>query len=119
MNQQEIFTKVVSHLRAQNAKSNDLDGCKYRSSTGLMCAVGCLIDDEFYSYRLEGLNLDATVVNIALTQSGINVDDTKIMKMLNALQFTHDNYPTDGWEDDFSNIAKKYNLFISPLNTEK
>jgi len=65
MNAQEIFDKVVAHLRQQGEASAEIDEetadvyCRYRavSSTGkhLMCAAGCLIPDEIYDAKnMEG-----------------------------------------------------------------
>ncbi len=52
---QEIFDYVVSHLRAQGARSlNDENECTYRSVDGYSCAVGCLIPDDLYTPSLEG-----------------------------------------------------------------
>jgi hypothetical protein len=55
MNAQEIFDKVVTHLRTQGKQAkNTSDDCVYRRPNGLMCAVGCLIPDELYDPALEG-----------------------------------------------------------------
>ena len=58
MNNQEIFNRVVIHLRKQGRKSHSSnrlrrDECKYRAPDGLCCAVGCLIDDEHYRPEME------------------------------------------------------------------
>lgn len=49
MNAQEIFDKVVNHLRKQGHRSLSEDGrCLYRGSNGDKCAIGCIISDEDY-----------------------------------------------------------------------
>lgn len=59
MNTQEIFNTVATHLLTQNARSMGTApqmegrGCLYRGENGRMCAVGCLIKDEFYDPILE------------------------------------------------------------------
>lgn len=58
MNKQEIFDKVVSHLRAQKKQalgSNYI--CAYRGVDGTKCAAGCLITDEVYEARVLGAEL--------------------------------------------------------------
>ncbi len=60
MTPQEIFDKVVNHLRAQGAKS-EMDHpvaglmCAYRGIQGRMCAVGCLIPDADYLPTMEDI----------------------------------------------------------------
>lgn len=47
---QEAFEKSARHLLSQNAKSTSYSqyggSCVYRSSSGLMCALGIFIPDE-------------------------------------------------------------------------
>ncbi len=51
---QEMFNMVVTHLRAQGRRAQIANGlCRYRTDTGLKCAIGCLIPDELYSPWLE------------------------------------------------------------------
>lgn len=60
MTKQEIFEKVVIHLRNQGrratGKSHPMAAskCKYRTSDGLKCGIGCLIPDELYDPSFEG-----------------------------------------------------------------
>lgn len=71
MNRQEVFDKVVNHLLTQNQKSIDESSqCMYRGINGLMCAVGCLIPDEFYNKDLELKAADSIMVKEALSKSG-------------------------------------------------
>ena len=113
MNLQEIFTKVVTHLRNQNVKSGDLT-CWYRSHDDRMCAVGCVIEDEFYSFRLEGLDIGAGIVKYALADSGIDIYNKEIFEMLGKLQKIHDLVAIEGWEYEFMKIGKIYGLEIEP-----
>ena len=62
MTLQEIYDKVVNHLRTQNAKSlsfvcdtDEHASCAYRGDGGLKCAAGCLITDELYDNNMEDL----------------------------------------------------------------
>lgn len=59
---QEMFDKMLEHLRTQRKKSVDIkydDRCMYRSPTGLKCAVGVLISDEDYNRDMEGCSAGA------------------------------------------------------------
>jgi len=56
-----IFTTVMDHLIVQNRQSYDTEReiCVYKHKDGLKCAIGCLIPDEEYSPKLEGMSLFA------------------------------------------------------------
>lgn len=67
MTPQEVFDTVCAHLAQQGRRSvdhkDDGDGyyfarprCAYRGLGGLKCAIGCLIPDEEYDPRMEGMN---------------------------------------------------------------
>ena len=101
----DVFNKVSEHLLAQNEQA--LDGnweCVYRSDTGLKCAVGCLIDDEFYSEDLEYSSLSSTgpVAN-ALEKSGV-VMTREILDLLQRLQKLHDYKNPESWEEELKNL---------------
>lgn len=54
MNKQETFDYVIKHLYTQGKPALNNDGeCMYRTSEGLMCAVGCLIPDNLYNENME------------------------------------------------------------------
>ena len=46
----------------KRARTSKTGGCMYRSPGGSKCAVGLLIDDAYYSPRLEGKSLGSDVV---------------------------------------------------------
>ena len=61
MTNQEAFDKVTAHLLKQQVKSySQEEGCMYRGPNGTMCAVGCLIPDEDYRPKFEGLSVRPT-----------------------------------------------------------
>lgn len=101
---QLIFDKVVNHLAKQRLPAFDGDGCKYRTETEdgdiLMCAVGCLIDDQFYRLTMEGDTPTSTPVMQALEDSfkknGFEMphDSELFFQFLEELQQHHDS-PTD------------------------
>lgn len=54
---QYVFDKVITHLLEQGQQSRTSSGCTYRDDTEgkvLKCAVGCLIDDQYYNPIFEG-----------------------------------------------------------------
>jgi len=115
MTNQEIFDKIVAHLRQQKARSVEGNVCLYRSTDGLKCAVGCLINNNAYALELEGKAVGAIEVRSALLVSGIPADDENTISMLRRLQSTHDDKHPDRWELDFEYIAKRHNLTYTPL----
>lgn len=102
----ELFQQVVNHLGKQRATSmSDTGDCMYRNDAGLMCAVGCLINEDLYDPRFEGVSVrtlsavrydgvdpyDVTALLEALEGSGVDVSDRDTTSMLIDLQRLHDN----------------------------
>lgn len=122
---QEIFDKVISHLRKQGVQSGSSGDCLYRGPNGTMCAVGCLIKDEFYSNELEDMPADCSIVLKSLVSSGILApaengaygEVTKI-HLLSDLQELHDTRMCDGIGEEFEKfaitIAEQYELLYTP-----
>jgi len=60
----EVFDRIATHLLKQGeraAEAIDSDGfgpCMYRTSTGLRCAVGGIIDDASYDPLIEGVGIN-------------------------------------------------------------
>lgn len=112
MNAQQIFDRVLDHLRKQGLASVGNDGgCMYRAPDGAMCAAGCLIADEHYSDSLERRCADQPPVMDAIERSGI---DLVHIGLLRDLQIAHDNYlrdyGIDAWEDRMRDIASDRGL---------
>jgi hypothetical protein len=59
MNSQEIFDFVIAHLQKQNSISVKSGVCQYRGDAGTSCAVGCLISDDLYDVKMEGLGVES------------------------------------------------------------
>lgn len=60
IDKQEIFNKVFNHLVSQGkpsfrVKDAGVYWCAYRGNASEACAVGCLITDDAYDSRIEGL----------------------------------------------------------------
>lgn len=61
MTAQEYYDKVITALveRKLPARSDDNDGCRYRTEDGRQCMVGLAMPDEIYAPSLEGLMLSS------------------------------------------------------------
>tara|TARA_R110002167_G_scaffold211843_2_gene416461 strand:- start:1282 stop:1638 length:357 start_codon:yes stop_codon:yes gene_type:complete len=113
MDMQEVFDKCYTHLITQNKVSSiGGDMCDYRGQDGTMCAVGCLIKDEHYSYILENESVDdSTAVHGALEASGVDTRQPTI-NMLARLQQTHDLVSPKDWPKELSVVAEEFNLQV-------
>ena len=126
MNLQQIFDKTASHLLKQGIQSTleDDDTCvfstneiklvkfagvspAYRGQDGSMCAVGCLINNDAYSWNLEGKSVDGCKgVQKALRNSGIEFDaDGQVMRLLTMLQTIHDTKEESDWASSLGELA--------------
>jgi hypothetical protein len=121
--EQEAFDVMLAHLRGQGCRSvapaTDFSGktCRYRTSGGLRCAVGALIDDEFYLSRMEGKGAHNAVVYGAVLDSGYSVSE----RFLAAAQSTlHDMRPDDlaDLEETAERFANAFDLvYTAPTNS--
>ncbi len=111
MNTQEIFDKVVSHLRTQKQKSEAPNGlCRYRHGD-LQCAAGVLIPDELYSELLEGRSwwdFDEKFYR----DCGVEQPDGA--QLVGELQMLHDSGKIEDWERGFRSLASEFSLEYSP-----
>jgi len=110
MTNQEVFDKVVAHLKAQGKQSLKGDSCKYRGSMGMKCAVGCLIPDEEYSSELEGKTVRSPeLVNLPSLRH-LNLE------LLWDLQGVHDRCDPPNWETKLLKVAKRFKLKMESLD---
>ena len=105
MTAQEVFDKIVAHLRAQAAKSVQGFSCKYRGPNGTKCAVGCLIPDEQYRPEMEGIMVDDLISRGWLPEYLI-----PHQKLLCDMQRVHDQTRIENWEADFLMVAQANEL---------
>jgi hypothetical protein len=108
---QEVFSKIEAHLLTQGQRSEVNQVCKYRYN-GLMCAVGCLIDDEHYSTDIEGMcahSLPYTIIESIFKDN--DKDNIEIgTNMLSDLQDMHDMSSIYNWRSHLNKIAYQYNV---------
>jgi len=107
MKKKQVFKRVATHLLKQNEVSTDGGGnqCMYKNGKGMFCAVGVLIDYEYYSWDLESLPADSVEVIKALNKSL----DTKLTRkdtdLLICLQNIHDFASVDTWYEELEDLA--------------
>lgn len=112
MTPQEVFAKVVTHLRKQNAVSAKQNGmCVYRGPNGMKCAVGCLIPDDVYKPEMECGGVGVLFMNFPETAKEIGKDN---IHLLRHLQTIHDQYSPLRWETAFLSVSDEYNLEMPP-----
>ena len=112
---QEIFDIVATHLLKQNECSfNEGEGCMYRGSYGLKCAIGVLIPAELYKVSMEGGNIVELfrIFPHIMKNCGLDIND---FDFLGGLQAIHDNNLTEVWKSELYSMAKKHSLDIKSL----
>lgn len=120
---QEIFDKVVNHLRKQNAKSVDpvTNTCLYRGPNGMKCAVGCIIPDKDYLPEMEGKTCKYS--DIHSEKDGIVgrylYKNNLPFNLLYELQLIHDEADVKYWEEEFRVLALEKGLnYTYPAHTD-
>jgi hypothetical protein len=109
----DVFNYVKEHLLKQNEKSVDPHtlSCYYRAynqeGKTLMCAVGCLMDDNNYMYEFENSSPSDLRVRRAIEGSIINWEYN--VSLLSELQNIHDEYDPDNWSLRFEYLESYFN----------
>lgn len=112
MNSQEVFDKVVNHLRKQNTKAMNGSMCSYRGANGTKCAVGCLMEDNEYSPLFEGNDIYRILKRESIAPS-LTQKLLPHLSLLERLQGIHDIDPVCKWEEEFKLTAKHFKLIYS------
>ncbi|WP_454735388.1 hypothetical protein [Cupriavidus necator] len=119
MDAQQIFDKVATHLLTQKTQAIEGPSCRYRTATGLTCAVGCLIPDQAYDPEMEG----GSVYNlIARAEQGDFSEATREFvgeieahkELLADLQSLHDSESPAYWAKGLAYIAESHELTFNP-----
>ena len=111
MSLNEIFYKVEKHLLKQNEQAKVRNRCKYRTSSGLSCAVGCLIPDEMYTNKIENMNVARLPLNIIKPIVGVQRDKVEIkLELLENLQEIHDNILPIRWPTHLADIKTEFGI---------
>lgn len=113
---QDAFDICVNHLLTQKVKSlswsdrDEAETCRYRGYNGLMCGIGPLIDDNHYSFTLEGRAVDNPQVITCLRDSGWGDICDANLNVLRDVQGVHDYSSTEKWEEALKQLAVSHNL---------
>ena len=85
---QEVFDLVANHLFTQGRPARQDDGrCRYRTKSGLRCAIGALIPDELYKEEFEGAGAAQLIDNLYALEIA---DWREHKELLDHLQSVHD-----------------------------
>lgn len=120
MTNQEVFNKVLAHLRKQgHAAMDDASTCVYRGPNSTSCAVGCLLPDNLYDPRIEGKCVNELVSTMASDFPAIAAFLERFdIDLLTDLQMAHDGRLADrgisAWEPRMAGIAEQYGLVYTP-----
>jgi len=125
MTHQEIFDTVYTFLSKQGKQSllGESGRCAYRGDSGAKCAVGCLIKDEHYSTKIEGMGVNPYILEgytstkeleiiRALELSGVEPDNAPYA-LLSSLQHAHDEHHIRGlpvWKNEMKDLAVVFGL---------
>ena len=112
---QEAFDIIIAHLRKQKRQAlNEIGLCSYRTDTGAMCAVGCLIQD----IELTTGENNAGISDLLDTNPEVQARFKEVsLSFLEAMQVLHDNagyYDITGFtasgEKHIAHIARNHHL---------
>lgn len=106
----QVIEYVRDRLINQGKKSLSTysGSCKYRGGEDydLKCAIGWLIDDEWYRTSFEDKKITDRGVCSAVEKS---VPNWKIdMELLQECQYIHDHYEPNEWEWKFNRLMTRY-----------
>ena len=100
---QDIFGEVKVHLLSQRKRAVEGKAgetfCKYRTASGLKCAVGCLVPEELYSEDMEGASVLATVKYLRFDYR---------FELLSNLQAVHDDNQPVYWGELLDDLVMKW-----------
>ena len=105
MKQQTILNSVAAHLLKQGKKSYENGMCRYHSAEGECCAVGCLIADAEYDWRMEG-NLVTRIADMLPSRLRAHLE------LLRSLQIIHDDFPVEEWTRQLRKLAVRLKLKV-------
>ncbi|MDP9158565.1 MAG: hypothetical protein M3O74_30515 [Pseudomonadota bacterium] len=114
-NSLDILVTVREHLLTQRAISEDESGtCRLRGRDGGRCAIGILIQDQYYCEGLEGVGIsyyttgqDGPLLR-ALLSSGVNAYEPTVGALLRDLEDLHDRGEISEWEAQLDELAWRH-----------
>jgi len=107
------------HLSNQKEAAVEKTGCKYRTTRGLKCAIGCLIPDYKYSTRFEGINVSSLLSEVPNLARDMYISPKHSLELLIQLQLAHDvtlaRRGITEWLEAMELIAARFNLEMISL----
>jgi hypothetical protein len=115
LNGYAVYQCVRRHMLAQQAASEDEAGsCRLRGHRGRKCAIGCLIQDEYYHPDLEQIGIsylrnypDSPLLR-ALAASGVDVGSKALIDLLIELEDIHDGTAVSEWSWRLERLGREY-----------
>ena len=121
--QLEAFSlQIAAHLTRQRAVAQDeFETCRYRDGER-MCAVGCLILDQYYNAELEGYDISNTDVlsqmvlpsMFGVTELADATQEGMVESMLSQWQTYHDGFCAVGNTERYSTWIEGGDFCTSP-----
>lgn len=104
----EIQQEVIKRLKEQGCRGTESDGegCHYRTSNGMKCAVGVLIPDDLYNPNMEGYQVSTLFAEHTELHSLFAPEILEeAINLLEHLQALHD------YQSDFNDMISKMEAF--------
>jgi hypothetical protein len=122
MTNQEMYDRVARHLLTQQARAvvpvtpgrlgidgnvlSSVESCRYRTPSGLKCAIGCLIPDDKYQESMEGAGIGSRPAIAA----AIGIRGAEQLMLAAKLQVIHDSWLVESWAARLKMLAEEYRL---------
>jgi hypothetical protein len=118
MTAQQLFNRIVRHLRKQGKKTPMKEYglgkcCQYLASNGTKCAIGCLITKREYKSEMEGSGVDCLLNKKSSAYApslAAKIGDN--IELARSMQRIHDHERVSSWEKAFDFVAQDYELTV-------
>jgi len=97
--------KSLQHIETEDDHLTKHNSCRYRGIQNLKCAIGCLIEDDFYDPDMEQRDIGSDFVKIIVRQSLPNWKPN--WDMLQDLQELHDECDPEEWENKLEKLEEQ------------
>lgn len=131
LSHQQIFDTIVSHLRKQKVRSQNLvcfheeHGWRtlpgdykvyYKSLKGLKTPIGCLIPHDVYDSIIEGKKFSDFRYSPNMKIREFHTTYFKYSNLLEELECVHNGNSPDDWEVELQKVAKIFDLnYLPPI----
>jgi hypothetical protein len=108
---QELFDRMVTHMRAQRTTAVLSGTSAYHGLDNRRCPVGAIIPDDLYDPRMEGISIGG-LGHASWIKPELRTFLRQHHRLLGAMQDVHDTVPPVEWEKYFHLIATNYDLLL-------